>query len=154
MPTSPPARSTSGNNNGCIAAIALATVLLVAVLTINTCRSPYWRAGRALSSDPCAAAVLYAEDVRRDGKRSMTSLVQLTRIPNPCALRELIGLMDLPEGVHTRRNFRLVIWKEVQRRSATLPTTRPTYDLDAPIEVRRNQQAQWREWYKRNHPAP
>jgi len=97
--------------------LGCAMFLVVAVLAVITiargCGSPGSRGRRLMTTDPCGAAVLLAQDIRQDWKGSMSSLMELAKIDKPCALRQLIDLMDLPNGRDINNNFRRYIWEDV-----------------------------------------
>jgi hypothetical protein len=100
-----------------------------------------------MATDPCGAAVLLAQDVRQDWKRSMSSLMELEKIDKPCALRQLIDLMDLPNGRDINNNFRRYIWEDVQRRTSGINASTPPYDPSGAQNVRTSQKIAWIEWY-------
>ena len=70
---------------------------------------------------PCRAARLFAEGVREGGKYAMPTLHELRKIDQPCALAELIGLMDIPNKRGLSRDHRIVIWDEVRKRVGDPP---------------------------------
>jgi hypothetical protein len=150
IPANAPARD---KTSGITYAMAILFVLvLVGTATVNHCSAPYSQARRKLSTDPCGAASLFAQDVRRDYKGSRTSLDELTKIDRPCALRELIDLMDLPDRTHTNTRFRTIIWENVQKRTAPKSKTQPAYEPAAAQAVRIRQKADWQRWYRENDP--
>src|SRR5579871_1753983 len=71
---------------------------LIGFLVIRGCLGPGCTAQRLQSSDPCRAAALFEIDARKDTRASVSSVIKLTEMDNPCAFRALINLLDLPEG--------------------------------------------------------
>jgi len=100
-----------------------------------------------MATDPCGAAVLLAQDVRQDWKGSMPSLMELTKIDKPCALKQLIELMDLPDGRDINTSLRRYIWEDVQRRAAAMNSFTPPYDPSAAQDTRTSQKSAWIAWY-------
>src|SRR4051812_38094491 len=97
---------------GCLGGLLIIGWLVLAAVTIvRGCNGPQMRGKRLLRTDPCAAAALFAEDVRGDWKGSMQSLIALSEIEQPCALYQMIKLMDLPEGRQTNQGFRRFIFE-------------------------------------------
>src|SRR4051794_20742046 len=97
---------------GCAVFLIIAGVGVITV--IRGCTGAGSRGRRLVETNPCKAAVLLAQDVRQDWKGSMSSLIELKKIDKPCALRQLIDLMDLPNGRDINNNFRQSIWDDVQ----------------------------------------
>jgi hypothetical protein len=73
----------------------------------------------------------------------MTSLNELLQIEQPCVLGHLIDLMDLPNGRDTNGDFRRLIWKDVQRRTGSMPSPKPPYDPYGSQETRVAQKNAW-----------
>src|SRR5947208_16546682 len=116
-------------DSGCLPFLIIAIALVFGVgVAVKTCRGPQSQARRLLKRDPCGAAALFAQDVRRDWKGSMTSLNELLQIQQPCVLGHLIDLMDLSDGRDTNGSFRQLIWEDVQRRTASMQSPKPPYD--------------------------
>jgi hypothetical protein len=145
----------SGRRNlGCLGAVlAFAWAGAVIYSVSKGCSSPYWRAKRVEATDPCKAAALFAADVRLDTKRSTNSLIELTRIGRPCATRQLIDLMDLPDGRYVEVGERQIIADSVRERTATASRAPPRYDPDATSMQRAKQKAAWIVWFQELYPA-
>lgn len=130
---------------GC--AVFLAIAVLGVITILRGCTGPGSRGRRLMTTDPCGAAVLLAQDVRQDWKGSMASLMELAKIDKPCALRQLIDLMDLPNGRDINNNLRRYIWQDVQRRTAEMNSSTPPYDPSEAQDVRTRQKMAWIAWY-------
>lgn len=111
----------------------------------------YSRAKRRAKSDPQEGAAMLAREVRRDLKAtSVQSLLELESMEATCALRQLVELMDLPDGKVIGLESRKHLWNAVQRRVSVLPD-RPVYEPDAPLDVRTKQKAEWVAYLDRHH---
>ena len=128
-------------------AIFIVFLLFLTSAFMRGCSRPYWRAMWLKEKDPCTASALFAADVRSDARESISSLYELAGIGSPCALRELIALMDLPDGQHVDKAFRRVIRAEIKKWPALNGIDRPPYDPDAPIEIRTRQMRAWQQWF-------
>jgi hypothetical protein len=102
-----------------------------------------------MKNDPCAAASLLARDVRADYKMSVPSLSDLMAIQDPCALLELIHLMDMPDG-RNGMDVRKYVADEVRKRAPN----GPFYDPHASHEQRATQMADWERWYHERFATP
>ncbi len=140
-------------SGGCLYAVIFVGVLVfISALTINTCKSPRWQAKQELKDNPCRAARHFAEGVREGGKYAMSTLHELSKIDQPCALVELIGLMDIPNGRGLNRDHRIFIWDEVRKRAGDPPPL--PYDPSASLEVRIEQRSAWIAWYNKKFEPP
>jgi hypothetical protein len=122
----------------CLLAIAL-------VPLVRGCIGPYWQARRLVQKDPWRAAGFFAADIRDDWTGSFRSVEGLASIGQSCALLEMIGLMDLPDGRYGA-DLRRSIWKEVSRRTIAAPNC-PGYDPAASQDSRAAQKKLWLQWY-------
>ena len=102
-------------------------------------------------SDPCRAAKLLAQDVRRDWQGSGNSLAALGRIDNPCAVGELIRLMDLPDGHWVDHNTRQWIAERVEATAKLSGGPIPRYDPGGSMDLRQRQEKDWENWYVRQY---
>lgn len=120
-----------------------------AFVALRSCDLPYRSAERLLPTDPCAAARAFSNVVRQDDRNwSRMAVNRLSTLDSSCALRELIGLMDLPDGIHVGYYDRQIIWNAVQKKASALNVSEelPRYspnDGQLPREVEKKK---WLEW--------
>jgi hypothetical protein len=98
--------------------------------------------------DRCAAARSLAQEVRRDTPDAPAFLQSLIAIDEDCALGELIGLLDLPDGEWIGLVQRREIWDEIQRR--TTDAGGPGYDPEGNLRIRAAQKVNWQNWMEAN----
>lgn len=108
----------------------------------------YWKAKRARSAGDIALATrLFEEAVRQDAKGlSFKALLALMEIDEPCALEELIHLIDLPDLNWIVSDDRERMCEVIRKR--TTGTTADSLPLDprASQEVRSEEKRQWKTW--------
>jgi hypothetical protein len=94
---------------------------------------------------------MLARNVREDQRvHSFDSLQVLRQMQQPCAVRELVGLMDLPDGNWVNYRYRDQIWDSTKAHFASIADM-PPYDPKAPVSLRSQQKQVWIDWLDR-HP--
>jgi hypothetical protein len=134
---------------GC--AIIALWLLAVIISAIRGCRSPYHRARANLSNNPCLSAQLFAQDVRGGSKGAINSLNELLKMTEPCALKEMVGLLDMPDTQYIDATFRNTIYIAIRSRVAAGMKQTPPYYPSAPQNVREKQKAAWEAWLDENY---
>lgn len=147
-------RNKSGNLvGGCLANfLCFAVVLFLVSAVVRGCNGPYGRAMRARTSNPCEAARLFAVDIREDTRGN--SVFELGKLDSPCAMREIVELMDLPDGRYVGATSRQWLWESLQRQARKVAEPIPPYDPSAVLKIRKSQQAEWRSWLNAHHIGP
>lgn len=152
MDDSAPPQKNPRRTIGALGVLLLAVWTILVAVSVSRCSSsPFWRAKHMKAADPCRAAALYAVDVRRDWKGSIVSARELGRLNDACALKELIELMDLPDGCFNGVADRGLIAEAVRRHAAARGLAAPAFDPSATQELRVRQKATWLSWYQRNY---
>jgi hypothetical protein len=134
--------------------IVFAFFVCVFCLWMNYRASPY-AVGRRLLAEgkACEAAAIFVSDIREDSKSSAYSVFSLIEIQEPCALRELVALLDLPDGEWVRHELRAEIWKAIRARvSGAGPM--PPFDPAASREERARQRRELELWLEHRGSAP
>jgi hypothetical protein len=144
MAESPERKEQRNSKVGCSFAIAICLITtFVLVTTIRSCLSPVREAKRLIASDPCRASSKLADQVRADQRpTSYDALQLLVKIQHPCALRELVNLLDLPDGRWTSYHDREEIWAAIKSRVGST-SGMPTYDPRGSPELRSQQKQLW-----------
>jgi hypothetical protein len=68
-----------------------------------------------------------------------------------CAMKEIVGLMDLPNGASVGAESREALWEALQRQAKRISTEIPIYHPDISLSSREGEQAQWQRWLRMNH---
>jgi len=128
-------------------AIAIAMGLM-ALVQINTENTPYQKALRLVGTDPCTAATMLSSIARADDQYSVHAIVRLCELKDVCAFKELISLMDLPDGERVSKESRRRIWQTVYKKACSYSSAPPIpqYDPDGPITLRAQQKTTWNRW--------
>jgi hypothetical protein len=137
--------------SGCGAALCLVIFgCFVAFLSVRSCNNPYHAAERMVAKDTCAAAAQFAVVVRNDARGwSRNAVERLGELDSPCVLKELINLMDLPDGKYNSHFDREIIWAAIEERAKKLDSSvklPPRYNPSGNQQYRTEQKAVWAEW--------
>jgi hypothetical protein len=134
---------------GCFSTLLFFIVVLIVFSgLVRGCQQPYWHAMRVRKSDPCLAAHLFAEDIRLDRKSSLNSEFKLSSLESACAIREIVALMDLPDGSYVNADSREDLWHSLQQQASRISQPIPNYDPAGSLETRKSEQIEWQQWLK------
>ena len=143
------AKSSAG---GCLGNTLFFVLVLFALSAyIRGCNGPYSKGQRIRNSDPCQAVRLFAEDIRIGHKGSGNSVHELSNINSECAMREIVRLLDLPDGRHLGHNTREALFNSLKRQASAISTPTPEYDPAGSLDTRRSQQQEWHEWLDKHN---
>ena len=137
---------------GCFSTILcfVGALFLISAL-VRGCNSPYSRGERLRDSNPCQAAQLFSEGIKLDEKGSARSVVALSELDSDCAMRQIVRLLDLPDGRHLGKNSRKMLFESLKRRAQKISTQIPDYDPAGSLDTRRSQQQEWHEWLDKHN---
>ena len=132
--------------------LILAILAFVALMMVNTEERPLRRAQRMIPYDPCGAAKLFAEAARSGERESPSGVDGLRDLNHPCALRELIELMDIPDE-QLGYEVRLELYRSVQKKAEAYAHSGklPFYDPKTLLPYRKRQKEEWKRWLESLH---
>jgi hypothetical protein len=87
-------------------------------------------------------------DIRLDMKESQNSVYELSCINSKCAMKEIVGLMDLPDGANIRAGSRKALWQALRRQAKQISRSIPPYNPEGSVATRKSEQLQWQKWLK------